>query len=1622
LLGSLLGVGGAAAAASAVPSMPLAAAVACAGALPPLAALWMVPRQMRDAAAGFVEEVLVLVPWQEEEQARSAAGPPEGPACSASDESVRASGELLAAFHVVDVLLQCPFLIRHLRLEEAQQAKPLLRRSGFVADTRPSFRHLCSLPSSEGGQSRVGRRGPLHINPTEGLSTDSALLAALLRSPKVLASEQMESREANEDAQLLKWRLPESLDELTEGFPESPPRRIQRLGRRCLALGSLGALCGVLFHQKPVSSLIFSHSVFALKPMKTLEPLSAPGLGSALDTVSPQPQLCEGEDVILGCFDELHSCQRCCDLSKGPLGDSACWAGRMNFNMCCGPASRLWAGCGWRGEDLWGHEYYSLEPPRLHSAAQCQNRCEEDSGCGGWTYFPDNWEPVGCRLPVAAILGLRRVCVLRATIDAPWSPHSGAIYGLRDCADLGGCLEVGRDRVGMDLGFIKEVPSAAACRLQCRETQECKAFSYFPDGYLGDASAGCVLPAAVFTWWKTRCLLKMHKTKPGGGEQWLPMGNVASGQRGCKPARPWRRWSNSHPSEDDLLAVDGDYRRERCSRGQPWRLELDAEYIVTRVMLWTGQLQTLPFRELLIYEVTLMVGEEELRCGSADENLGGNAMAVHCAQDTSRRPASAVIIRSSAGPAREFALCEVEVQVAPVPCDLLLDKGWTIHGRVVLIFPPGEASRAKLEDAGEACERAGGSFVETRSRPGRALCVEAACAPSRCLEEFDTEIENFAPLTILGLWNHDLERVADECGALGHSKARMFEATVMIYNGGHPDVGGSQMTTHWCFCAPSYCADDDAAMVVTRLVARHGLTWEALQPNSEIELRNVRALASWEDVKLDFLVAGFARSGTHTLRGNLMEHPEVKFAEQEMTFNWAALPQQLQVWRYASFFKDEEEGPRRRLWGGKGEGLAASQRVIRLASKIPKLRLVVMVREPVEWLESLYNLRKFYLCQQPRCSEVPSMEDVVLNGVTFEDVNVEDAFLSKSLEHVVKLFPPTAGRSLLLEFELLRSRPRELFDQITSFLGIEPFSRDFEIRRHATEDRRRYEELGLSVSLCSEQLRPSLAALKERLARENEYTRLVALLAQAMWEHGMWLLEHKCPVLATPAELAMIEYHHGSRLAIATVFIHVWWRDAMKEYFENASGLDSIWSGYTFILGFLIVFRSNQAYSRFWESVSLTHKIRGEWTSAFSSLLGFCTKSAEREAEVSHFREYLLRLMSLLHCYALHEVAELSDETNIEVVDLAGLSSESIEYLHASPDRCETVMLWIERLIVESEKQKLFDVAPPVLSRAFQELSDGMVNVAELRKIVEVPFPFPYSQYLSFMLVLHWIVSPLVAVQLISEWSWAGGTVWLISTSYWTLFYIAQEIDQPFGQDYNDLPVVEIQQRFNQSLMHLASPESYILPDFIAHVAQRRTVCMRTSRTTLRASAREQAVEPPETSLVDVVVEQDEASSTHLAEVLDEPAADIVLVSPHTEKTILGPRAVELVTRRGFSTGEPMQLQQHKSILRELAPPAWSKEDLDSFVDLVAAQKQLTEAREAPVAAAELKISLVELTTCFRDLASKARRNSAELQEETLRARAAEQADKLLALTQLLTGTSRRPGQENDEPFSVQST
>eukprot|EP00928_Gymnodinium_smaydae_P022751 TRINITY_DN19001_c0_g1_i2.p1 TRINITY_DN19001_c0_g1~~TRINITY_DN19001_c0_g1_i2.p1 ORF type:complete len:596 (+),score=113.94 TRINITY_DN19001_c0_g1_i2:102-1889(+) len=273
----------------------------------------------------------------------------------------------------------------------------------------------------------------------------------------------------------------------------------------------------------------------------------------------------------------------------------------------------------------------------------------------------------------------------------------------------------------------------------------------------------------------------------------------------------------------------------------------------------------------------------------------------------------------------------------------------------------------------------------------------------------------------------------------------------------------------------------------------------------------------------------------------------------------------------------------------------------------------------------------------------------------------------------------------------------------------------------------------------------------------------------------------------------------------------------LKLYVESNSdfvnNVDKIWSGYTFVLGFLVVFRNNQAYSRFWEGATLISQVRGEWFNTASSLISFTSAKPEKHDGVRHFQQLLVRLMSVLYCSALQQVCELEDDS-LEIIDIRGLSAESIAYLSISHEPCEVVVQWIQRLIVEANREGTLDVPPPILSRSFQELSRGIVGLSNVRKLKEIPFPFPYAQMIQVMLMVHWLFTPWFAANLVNE-AWVAGLItFLVTASLWSLIYIATEIDQPFGDDANDLHVDIMQQDFNKSLLSLLNPVVQIPPDF----------------------------------------------------------------------------------------------------------------------------------------------------------------------------------------------------------------
>mmetsp|Transcript_39083 Transcript_39083/g.112836 ORF Transcript_39083/g.112836 Transcript_39083/m.112836 type:complete len:550 (+) Transcript_39083:74-1723(+) len=297
----------------------------------------------------------------------------------------------------------------------------------------------------------------------------------------------------------------------------------------------------------------------------------------------------------------------------------------------------------------------------------------------------------------------------------------------------------------------------------------------------------------------------------------------------------------------------------------------------------------------------------------------------------------------------------------------------------------------------------------------------------------------------------------------------------------------------------------------------------------------------------------------------------------------------------------------------------------------------------------------------------------------------------------------------------------------------------------------------------------------------------------------------------------------------------------------SMNGVQTLWAGYSSVLGFLIVFRNNQAYTRFWEGATLINQIRGEWFNAVSSLVAFCNSAPDYTERVDDFKGTLICLASMLYCSALQQVCELNDDT-LEIIEDQTMDGESLMFMQNCNDRCEMILQWIQRLIVENEESKTIKIAPPLLTRAFQELSRGIVNLNNARKIKDIPFPFPYAQMITVMLIVHWATTPVIASQVIESPVMAAVVCFFVTFAFWCLIYIALEIDQPFGEDENDLPLREMQRDFNQSLLNLMHPLAQKVPTY--QVPQGPTLKPTLSksdstlagRTTVRVSSNEVAL------------------------------------------------------------------------------------------------------------------------------------------------------------------------------------
>mmetsp|Transcript_34239 Transcript_34239/g.111530 ORF Transcript_34239/g.111530 Transcript_34239/m.111530 type:complete len:562 (+) Transcript_34239:147-1832(+) len=316
--------------------------------------------------------------------------------------------------------------------------------------------------------------------------------------------------------------------------------------------------------------------------------------------------------------------------------------------------------------------------------------------------------------------------------------------------------------------------------------------------------------------------------------------------------------------------------------------------------------------------------------------------------------------------------------------------------------------------------------------------------------------------------------------------------------------------------------------------------------------------------------------------------------------------------------------------------------------------------------------------------------------------------------------------------------------------------------------------------------------------------------------HPRLLLQRRGSVVPFSCMVAL----PGAVLAVVLKLIaeHIGWPLLGLDDRDTVAGV--AWTSVISLLGFIIVFRTSQAYSRFWEGTASMYRMQGEWFNATSSLVAFCKLSKADKSDTFVFQHTLVRLISLLNAVVLMDLSHSesgnhgSGSTSVrafelELIDAEGIDRQSLLMINEVTEKAELIFHWIMQLIVESDNRNIFSVAPPILSRAFQELASGMLRYHDARKIASVPLPFPYVQCMELLLLFHLIATPFLTCIWVKSAFWASLVSFMQVFFLWSLNSIATELENPFGEDVNDLPARDLQLEMNTRLLMLLRPRTH---------------------------------------------------------------------------------------------------------------------------------------------------------------------------------------------------------------------
>ena len=259
------------------------------------------------------------------------------------------------------------------------------------------------------------------------------------------------------------------------------------------------------------------------------------------------------------------------------------------------------------------------------------------------------------------------------------------------------------------------------------------------------------------------------------------------------------------------------------------------------------------------------------------------------------------------------------------------------------------------------------------------------------------------------------------------------------------------------------------------------------------------------------------------------------------------------------------------------------------------------------------------------------------------------------------------------------------------------------------------------------------------------------------------------------------------------------------------------------VFGYLSIARLNISYNRYWEGATELHVLHSKWADAASQTLAFDRIDDAREDISDDFCMHIVRLFSqfsavataMLHLTPAEQQAMWNHleqrldrastppktpgpgEAAVDRLQLTEIiDSEELAYLRAAPCPVLCTEHRLSRAISTRFRSRGWRAPAPVVSRIFQEMSNGMVAYHAARKITKVAMPFAYVQFNALLLLLFTCLAPFAIGAFTTNAAFSVATSAITCAGFAAMFLVANELEDPFGSDHNDLPVVEEHRAF----------------------------------------------------------------------------------------------------------------------------------------------------------------------------------------------------------------------------------